>query len=143
VKNAPVTLLLIEDDQVDVMAARRALKELQIANPLVVARDGVEALNLLRGTNGKRALERPYIVLLDLNMPRIGGIELLDAMRNDPILRRTIVFVLTTSEAEKDRLRAYDRNVAGYLLKQRAGSSFVDAMSMLEHYWKTVEFPTR
>jgi CheY-like chemotaxis protein len=137
----PVTLLLVEDDQVDVKAVRRAFGELRIANPLVVAKDGMEALDALRGKNGKKKLKRPYLVLLDLNMPRMSGIEFLDELRKDSSLDETVVFVLTTSEAERDRAQAYDKHVSGYLLKQRAGPAFVDAISMLEHYWRIVEFP--
>jgi CheY-like chemotaxis protein len=137
----PVTLLLVEDDQVDVKAVKRAFEELRIANPLVVAKDGIEALDILRGKDGKKKLTRLYLVLLDLNMPRMSGIEFLDELRKDSSLDSTIVFVLTTSEAERDRLQAYERHVSGYVLKQRAGPSFVDAISMLEHYWRIVELP--
>jgi CheY-like chemotaxis protein len=138
---AEVNILLVEDDEVDVTAVRRALKELKIANPLFRAADGIEALDMLRGTNGQAKLPRPYLILLDLNMPRMSGLEFLDALRKDEDLQRSIVFVMTTSAAEEDRVRAYDRCIAGYLLKHSAGHSFLDAMTMLEHYWRIVEFP--
>jgi CheY-like chemotaxis protein len=80
-------------------------------------------------------------VLLDLNMPRMGGIEFLAELRRDPDLRGTLVFVMTTSAAEDDRTRAYQKNVAGYVLKHRPGQSFLEAISMLEHYWRVIEFP--
>jgi len=80
-------------------------------------------------------------VLLDLNMPRMGGIEFLAELRADPSLRRTIVFVMTTSAAEEDRLRAYEKNIAGYVVKHRLGQSFLESISMLEHYWRVIEFP--
>ncbi len=70
----------------------------------------------------------PCLVLLDLNMPRMGGIEFLDELRRDPLLRRTLVFVMTTSSAEEDRVRAYDRNVAGYIMKHRPGETFLEAI---------------
>ena len=138
---AEVNILLVEDDEVDVMAVKRALKELKIANPLFRAADGVEGLEILRGINGKKKLPRPYIVLLDLNMPRMGGLEFLDELRKDPDLRRSIVFVMTTSTAEEDRFRAYDRCIAGYVLKSSAANSFIQAVTMLEHYWRVIEFP--
>jgi CheY-like chemotaxis protein len=138
---AVVNILLVEDDEVDVMAVKRALKDIKIANPFFRATDGIDALEMLRGENGKAKLPRPYIILLDLNMPRMGGLEFLDELRKDPDLRRSIVFVMTTSAAEEDRVRAYDKCISGYVLKHTAGHSFVDAVTMLEHYWRIIEFP--
>lgn len=134
-------ILLVEDDEVDVMAVKRAFRLLKIANPLYEARDGIEALEVLRGSGGRPPLPRPFIVLLDLNMPRMGGLEFLDELRKDPELHRSIVFVMTTSAAEEDRVRAYNHNIAGYVLKHSPGHSFVDAVLMLEHYWRVVELP--
>ena len=136
-----VNILLVEDDLVDVMSVKRAFRDLKIGNPLFEARDGVEALEYLRGTNGREAIPRPVIILLDLNMPRMGGIEFLKELRADEELRASIVFVMTTSDAEEDRVGAYSLNVAGYVLKHSPGHSFLDAISMLEHYWRVVEFP--
>ena len=138
---AAVNILLVEDDEVDVMAVKRAFRELKIANPLSTARDGIEALAVLRGNDDKAPLPAPRIVLLNLNMPRMGGLEFLQELRKDPELHSTIVFVMTTSAAEEDRVRAYDMNVAGYVLKHSAGRSFLDAVSMIEHYWRVVELP--
>jgi CheY-like chemotaxis protein len=140
-KTAVVTILLVEDDTVDVMAVKRAFKDLRIANPLVIAKDGVDALDLLRGTNGCGKLMAPHLVMLDLNMPRMGGIEFLEVLRSDPALSKTIVFVLTTSDAPEDRNAAYEKYISGYVLKTRAGESFIEAISMIEHYWKVIEFP--
>ena len=137
-----VTILLVDDDKVDTMAVRRSFRELNITNPVIATRNGIEALECLRGENGRDKVPSPCLVLLDLNMPRMGGIEFLTELRNDPALRRTLVFVMTTSEAEEDRMRAYDKNVAGYVLKHRPGQSFLDAIGMLQHYWRTIEFPT-
>lgn len=142
-KTGTVTTLLVEDDKVDIMAVKRAFKKLQIASPLVVAKDGIEALNLLRGTNGCEKLQPPYLILLDLNMPRMGGIEFLSTLRQEPDLDRTVVFVLTTSDAEEDRLKAYENYISGYILKTRAGRSFTEAISMIEHYWRIVEYPVQ
>jgi CheY-like chemotaxis protein len=141
VKLAQVNILLVEDDEVDVMAVKRAFATLKIANSLFRAADGLEGLDMLRGTNGKTRLRSPCIVLLDLNMPRMGGLEFLDALRADPALRNTIVFVMTTSAAEEDRVRAYNKCIAGYILKNNPAHSFLDAITMLEHYWRVIEFP--
>ena len=141
-KDSVVTILLVDDDKVDTMAVRRSFRELNITNPVIATRNGIEALECLRGENGHDKVASPCLVLLDLNMPRMGGIEFLGELRNDPALRRTVVVVMTTSEAEEDRVRAYDKNVAGYVLKHRPGQSFLDSIGMLQHYWRTIEFPT-
>lgn len=136
-----VHILLVDDDKVDVMAVKRSFRELKIANPVIEARNGIEALEYLRGENGREKVPQPCLVLLDLNMPRMNGIEFLEELRRDENLRGTLVFVMTTSAAEDDRTRAYEKNVAGYVLKHRPGQSFLEAISMLEHYWRVIEFP--
>jgi len=136
-----ISVLVVDDDRVDTLAIRRSFRNLNIANPIIAAKDGIEALEHLRGENGRVKMRSP-LVLLDLNMPRMGGIEFLSELRRDPLLRPTLVFVMTTSSAEEDRDRAYDRNVAGYILKYRAGECFEDAIGMLEKYWEVVEFPS-
>ena len=138
---AVVNILLVEDDEVDVMAVKRAFRDLKIANPVIEAVDGVEALEILRGENGRSRMSQPYLILLDLNMPRMGGLEFLAEIRKDPELHRAVVFVMTTSAAEEDRVNAYNLNVAGYVLKHSPGHSFMEAISMLQHYWRVVEFP--
>lgn len=137
----PVTLLLVDDDMVDIETIKRGLADMKIANPLRTARDGIEALEILRGENGQEKLDAPYLILLDINMPRMNGIEFLRAVRNDDDLRRAIVFVLTTSDQDRDRMDAYDLNAAGYVLKTNAGRDFVEALHLLDHYWRYVEFP--
>jgi len=138
---AEVTILLVEDDEIDVKAVKRAFRDLKIANPIVEAVDGVDALEILRGENGKTRLPSPHLILLDLNMPRMSGLEFLAELRKDPRLQRSIVFVMTTSAAEEDRVNAYNLNIAGYVLKHSPGHSFLEAVSMLEHFWRVVEFP--
>lgn len=138
---AEVTFLIVDDDQIDVEIIHRAFKKLKIANPLREARDGIEALDVLRGTNGVEKIENPFIMLLDINMPRMSGLELLEHIREDEKLRHIVVFMLTTSDDEKDVLSAYEKNIAGYVVKSDAGSSFEDALNMLDHYWKVVELP--
>lgn len=136
-----VTLLLVEDDDVDIAAVRRALAVLRIANPLAVARDGVEALEMLRGENGREKLPRPYLIILDLNMPRMDGREFLETLRRDMELRDSIVFVLTTSRDRKDKETAYAHNVAGYIVKEDPVGTFRQAINLLDHYWRIVELP--
>lgn len=132
-----VTVLLVDDDEVDVMGVKRAFTSARIANPVVVARDGLEALEKLRANE----IPRPYVILLDLNMPRMNGIEFLDVIRADENFRDSVVFVLTTSRAEKDKWSAYQRNVAGYIVKENVGEEFIDAISLLDIYWRIVELP--
>jgi CheY-like chemotaxis protein len=130
-----VTILLAEDDEVDVKALRWAFDKLKIANPLVVARDGVEAWEMLP------TLPRPYLIITDINMPRMNGIELLRKIRESDEYRDSIVFALTTSNDEQDKIDAYHLNVAGYMLKTDMGTSFQRAISLIDNYWKVVEFP--
>ena len=136
-----INLLLIDDDEVDVQGLKRAFSKNRIANPIVVARDGVEALDILRGENGKAKLPKPHLILLDLNMPRMNGLEFLEVIRSDEEFKATVVFMITTSKAEEDKSRAYGHNVAGYIIKQDPANTFMQAVSLLEHYWKIVDFP--
>lgn len=136
-----VTVLVVEDDAVDAMAVERSFRKLKIVNPIVVARDGLDAFELLRGKDGGAGIEKPFIILLDLNMPRMNGIEFLTALRADPQLKSSVVFVLTTSRLDEDRAHAYNLNVAGYIMKSEAGRGFLDAIVMIDHYWRVVELP--
>ena len=134
--NGLLNILLVEDDEVDVMNVRRAFEKNHILNPLFIASDGVEGLQMLR--NGTVPKER-RLVLLDLNMPRMNGIEFLRELRKDTQLRATPVVVLTTSNADRDKVDAYDLNVAGYLVKPVTFSNFCDIMVALNKYWSLVE----
>ncbi len=136
-----VNLLLVDDDEVDVQGLKRAFAKSRIGNPIVVARDGIEALEVLRGQNGREKLPKPHLILLDLNMPRMNGIEFLETIRADDDLKAAVVFMITTSKTEEDKARAYGHNIAGYIVKQDPANTFLQAVSMLEHYWKIVEFP--
>ena len=133
-----VTVVLIDDDDVDAMGIARALKKLKILNPLVRARDGLEGLELLRGS---QAVKRPYIILLDINMPRMNGLEMLDELRNDEALANAVVFILTTSKDDEDKTAAYRQHVAGYIVKSEVENGFLEMVSMLDHYWRVVELP--
>ena len=133
-----LNILLVEDDSVDVMNVRRAFSKNNIGNPLFVASNGVEALTMLRSgavPHGRR------LVLLDLNLPRMNGIEFLKALRADPELHATSVVVLTTSNEERDKIQAYQLNVAGFLLKPVTFHNFVEVMAALNKYWTLVEMP--
>ena len=133
-----LNILLVEDDQVDVMNVKRAFDRNRIANPLFVAGDGIEALAMLRSDQIPRDRR---LVLLDLNMPRMNGIEFLRELRADATLHGTPVVVLTTSDDERDKINAYNLNVAGYLLKPVTFVNFVEAMAALNKYWTLVELP--
>jgi CheY-like chemotaxis protein len=137
-----VHILLVEDDSVDAEAVTRAFRKVKIANPIRVAPDGVTALQTLRGHGDLPPFPRPYLILLDLNLPRMNGIEFLGILRQDPLLHDSIVFVLTTSNAEKDKSAAYAYNIAGYLTKANVGLDFLHLVHMLDSYWLCVEFPS-
>lgn len=133
-----INILLVEDDAIDVKNVERALRKNNVANPLFVASNGIEALEMLRSgaVPGTRRL-----VLLDLNMPKMNGIEFLQELRKDPALATITVVVLTTSNDDRDKVAAYDHHVAGYLLKPVTFTSFVEVMAALNKYWSLVELP--
>ena len=133
-----LNILLVEDDKVDVMNVERAFQKSHIVNPLYLAVDGEDALERLRG--GEVPLSR-LLVLLDLNLPRMNGIEFLRELRRDEALRHLPVVVLTTSDDERDRTEAYNLNVAGYIVKPVTFLNFMEAMATLNKYWTLVELP--
>ena len=131
-------ILLVDDDEVDVLNVKRAFKKANITNPLYVASNGLEALAMLRDG---RVPSRNRIVLLDLNMPRMNGLEFLRALRADPELSMTPVVVLTTSNEDRDKFEAYRMNVSGYLVKPVTVANFVEVMATINKYWTLVELP--
>lgn len=131
-----LNILLVEDDEVDVMNVRRAFAKSHILNPLFVAGNGLEALEKLR--SGEIPKNR-RLVLLDLNMPRMNGIEFLREVRQDPELHAISVVVLTTSNDDRDKVEAYNLNVAGYLVKPVTFGNFCEVMAALNKYWSLVE----
>jgi CheY-like chemotaxis protein len=137
-----INILLVEDDEVDVMNVKRAFKKVNITNPIYLAGNGIEALKMLRG-NGQppQIPAQRRLVLLDLNMPKMGGIEFLQKLRSDPQLRTTPVVVMTTSNQDQDRVEAYKLNVAGYILKPITFTNFVEMMAALNKYWILCEIP--
>ena len=137
----PLNILLVEDDDGDAKAVHRAFQKAKIANPILRAVDGLEALDILKGASGKTKLPPPYMLLVDLNMPRMSGIQFVKALREDDELRHSIAFILTTSKREEDKTAAYDLNVAGYIVKATAGQDFLNLVSLVDCYWRIVEMP--
>ncbi len=133
-----LNILLVEDDEVDVMNVQRAFERNHLTNALFTAGNGLEALAMLRG---KTIPKERRLILLDLNMPKMNGIEFLEALRADPELAKTPVVVLTTSNDDQDKIDAYNFNVAGYLLKPVTFGSFCERMATLDQYWALVEMP--
>jgi CheY-like chemotaxis protein len=138
-----VHVLLVEDDEIDAEQIVRAFSHLKLANPITIATNGIEALHALRGDEGWTRLPRPYIILLDINMPRMNGLEFLRALRADAELRQSVVFVLTTSDNESDLYAAYQENVAGYFLKTEATYAVFGLPMMMKNYWRLVDFPLK
>lgn len=134
------TVLLVEDDDVDAERVTRAAERAGAPFKLRRACDGVEALAVLRRESGP-PLDRPYVILLDLKMPRMGGLQFLHELRKDEALRRTVVFVLSTSLNDEDRYRAYDSHVAGYIPKTQPDGDFGCVVQLLRHYLQIVALP--
>ncbi len=135
VTNKPI--LLVEDDQVDTMTVKRALKEIHVTNPLVPLENGEEAVHYLRDSKQ----EKPCIILLDLNMPIMNGIEFLQVVKHDEQLRRIPVVVLTTSEEQQDKVNSFNLGVAGYMAKPVDYRQFVEVMRSIDAYWTISEMP--
>lgn len=135
------TFLIVDDDNVSVFALRRMMKRLKLVNPVVTASDGLEALRILRGTETQRPLSGPYIVILDLNMPRMNGHEFMAELRSDARLRKTVVFVSSSSNATADIDAAYTQNVAGYLVKDGTAEGFRNSLKMIDDYAELVVLP--
>ena len=132
-----VSILMVDDDSIDVEMFRRSLERHKITNPLYLAQDGEEALSMLKD----EAVPKPLIIVLDLNMPRMDGIEFLQALRQDEQYQDSVVFVMTTSNADSDKVEAYNFNVAGYMVKSELGENFLDAVNLIDRYWKTIQLP--
>lgn len=135
IKSKPI--LLIEDDSVDAMTVRRAIKELHVVNPLEHVENGEEALAYLRDPG----CDRPCLILLDLNMPVMNGIEFLQAFKAEPGLKRIPVVVLTTSDEQEDKVESFELGVAGYMRKPVEYKQFVEIMRTIDAYWTISESP--
>lgn len=137
-KSKEVTLFLVEDDDVDATNIKRSFTKKKISNPIVRACDGAQALEMLR--NG--SVPSPFIILLDLRMPRMDGLEFLGHLRADTKLCNTVVFILTTSMDEEDIAASYKEHIAGYFVKDETGERFLKIVDLLDGYWKVVHLPT-
>lgn len=129
------SILLVEDDIVDMMSVKRALKDINVTNPLYHVENGIEALEYL----ADKEKPRPTIILLDLNMPKMGGIEFLSIMKKDESIRRIPVIILTTSRAEYDKIQSYDLGVAGYMIKPVDYHQFMEVIRAMCMYWTLSE----
>ncbi|HJT51387.1 MAG TPA: response regulator [Nitrosospira sp.] len=135
VTNKPI--LLVEDDQVDMMRVTRALKEIHVTNQIVHRENGEDALNYLHDENS----DTPCLILLDLNMPIMNGIEFLQAVKKDVRLRRIPVVVLTTSDDQQDKLSSFNLGAAGYIAKPVDYRQFVEVMGFIDTYWTISAMP--
>ena len=133
--NRPI--LLVEDDKIDAMTVKRAMKDLKITNLLAHVYNGLEALDYLKNLSN----EKPCIILLDLNMPKMNGIELLKNLKKDESFKKIPVVVLTTSNAEKDKTESFNLSIAGYMLKPVDYKQFVDVIKDINLYWTISEIP--
>lgn len=131
-----IPILLVEDDEIDSLAIRRQLQKARLENPLFNVCDGIEALDLLTG-NGTDKLPQPCLILLDINMPRLNGFGLLEAIQQNEHLKKNIVFMLTTSSREEDVNKAYRLNASGYVLKK----NLAELADMLSDYFRINPFP--
>ena len=136
------SVLLVEDNDLDVENLQRCLRRMNIENPVFRAKDGIEGLDVLRGRDAETGMKRPYVVLLDLNMPRMNGIEFLEELRRDEAIADTPVFVLTTSDHHQDVQAAHRHNVCGYIVKPLERARMMEALEMLSSYWHICKLPT-
>jgi len=133
--NKDEIILLIEDDRVDIMTIQRALKKNNISNPLHIARTGLEALSMLRGEDGFDKIPTPALILLDLNLPKMSGIEFLRELRKDTELKELHIIVLTSSDEPEDRAAAFEYDVDDYIVKPHSFDEFTLAMATILALW--------
>ncbi|KTD04689.1 response regulator [Fluoribacter gormanii] len=139
-----INFMLVDDDEIDIKDMQRTFKKNNIDNPLHVATNGIDALNKLLGINGEKKIKpTPKIILLDINMPKMNGIEFMKNLRTNKKLKSLLVFILTTSNSEKDKIDAYNLNAAGYIVKPFQISDFMEVITSLHHYWNLLEFPNK
>ncbi|MBT5019332.1 MAG: response regulator [Planctomicrobium sp.] len=135
-------ILIVEDEELDVIALQRAFKKHQVHYKTTITRNGAEALAVLRGDDPEReVITDPVFILLDINMPRMNGLEFLKELRADSFLKRIPVFVLTTSDEQRDIQAAYRLGISGYTLKQKVGGDFEKLVALLNAYADLVVFP--
>ena len=140
--NSPeVSVLLVEDNDFDVMRVTRAFKKLDDGRPVIRARDGVDALNILSGEGGSASLQHPFVIILDLNMPRMGGLEFLNKLRSDTAHRSAPVFVVTTSDYHADVKAAHSHLINGYFVKPKTAGEMTEILGLLSRYWDLCQYP--
>ena len=131
-------ILLVEDDKIDIMTIERAIKDLNMLNPLNVANNGQKAIDFLKDEKNPK----PALILLDINMPVMNGIEFLEVIKKDNYLKMIPVVVLTTSKEEQDKITSFKLGVAGYMIKPVDYKQFVDVIRTINLYWLLSEVPT-
>ena len=136
-----IHILLVEDDDVAAEAVQRGLTKSGITFPVTLAIDGLEALEILNGIHVTKQIAKPYIILLDLNMPRMNGFDFLHELRGNLKLRESVIFVLTTSDSDTDRSKAYHENIAGYMVKSAVGPQFSKLVQLLKDYHAAISLP--
>jgi CheY-like chemotaxis protein len=135
--NGKKPILLVEDDKIDQMTVKRALREINATNKLIITNNGEEALDYLQHPEN----ESPTLILLDINMPRMNGIEFLKIIKKDERYRKIPVVILTTSKEDKDRFESFDLGVAGYMVKPVVYKVFVEVVQAIHEYWNLSEQP--
>ncbi len=135
--NGKQTILLVEDDEIDVRSVQRSFKDLRVTNPLIVTHNGEEALEYLKNDTGKH----PGLILLDLRMPRMDGIEFLKIIREDDKLKIIPVVILTTSKEDEDKMDSFNLGIAGYMMKPVSYKDFVEVIRTIKLYWTLSESP--
>ena len=136
-----LNILLVDDDDVAQEAVIRSFKKHDVTYPIITADDGQDALDILHGRHPDKSISEDYIILLDLNMPRMNGFEFLQAIRTDKKLATSVVFVLTTSSDDSDRTRAYEESISGYMVKSAIGPQFSKLANLLNHYTSAIALP--
>lgn len=139
---AALNILLVDDDDVAIEAVVRSFRKSGLDFTIIPAENGLVALEILRNKHPERKILKPYLILLDLNMPRMSGLEFLQTIRLDEHLRDAVVFVLTTSDSDQDRNQAYDENIAGYMTKSSVGPQFKKLVQLLDEYSTSVILPS-
>lgn len=140
-RQSSCTVLLVDDDDVAIEGVLRSFCKYEVPCRTLTAGDGKEALAILRGAHPAKVLETPVVVLLDLNMPGMDGFQFLETVRSDNELKRTVVFVLTTSSRDQDRYRAYNEHVAGYMVKSAVGPQFSLLAEFMTKYARSQKLP--
>lgn len=138
----PIRILLVEDNQGDVVLIKKAFSDAKISNQIFVCRDGQEGLEFLKKEGQFADAETPDLILLDINMPRLNGLELLEIIKKDAVLGHIPVVILTTSESEEDILKSYQLHVSSYVRKPVEFVEFLAAVQQIQEYWfSIVKYP--